>query len=339
MNSNCGRSSRFPFTASQWQELEHQALAFKYMVTGMPIPPDLLLTIRRSLDSALSSSFFPHQHQNIVGWSSLQTGLGRKVDPEPGRCRRTDGKKWRCSKEAFPDSKYCERHMHRGKNRSRKPVEAMNLSSPPHPPPPTNPSTTAPRNLPTLDHSSIPTSHPFSPLTNKIHLYRGHQPHYASDSPNHLLQSHYFSARPPGSGIELPPQHDTTHLLLGSGSCVHSGPDYRYVHGQKEQLDERSFFSEESRTMRSYSNSSADDSLQLTPLAMSSSSSSSSSKQQRKHSFLFSTDTGSEKPMEIKPNIHNFFEDKTPVSMTQLSISIPSFNSRTQNGIRSCIFN
>ncbi|MBA0728573.1 hypothetical protein Golax_001461, partial [Gossypium laxum] len=47
----------------------------------------------------------------------------RKVDPEPGRCRRTDGKKWRCSKLAYTDSKYCERHMHRGKNRSRKNVE------------------------------------------------------------------------------------------------------------------------------------------------------------------------------------------------------------------------
>ena len=51
-------------------------------------------------------------------------GYGKKIDPEPGRCRRTDGKKWRCSKEAYPDSKYCERHMHRGKNRSRKPVES-----------------------------------------------------------------------------------------------------------------------------------------------------------------------------------------------------------------------
>lgn len=46
------------------------------------------------------------------------------VDPEPHRCRRTDGKKWRCSKNAVPDQKYCERHMHRGRNRSRKPVEA-----------------------------------------------------------------------------------------------------------------------------------------------------------------------------------------------------------------------
>lgn len=58
-------------------------------------------------------------------------GYGRKVeDLEPGRCRRTDGKKWRCSKEAHPDSKYCERHMHRGKNRSRKPVETLLAAAP-----------------------------------------------------------------------------------------------------------------------------------------------------------------------------------------------------------------
>lgn len=56
-------------------------------------------------------------------------GFGRKSDPEPGRCRRTDGKKWRCAKEAYPDSKYCERHMHRGRNRSRKPVENNNNTS------------------------------------------------------------------------------------------------------------------------------------------------------------------------------------------------------------------
>lgn len=59
---------------------------------------------------------------------------GKKIDPEPGRCRRTDGKKWRCSKDAHTDSKYCERHMHRGRNRSRKPVETKTtLSIPPSP--------------------------------------------------------------------------------------------------------------------------------------------------------------------------------------------------------------
>lgn len=60
----------------------------------------------------------------------MSSGRKGTEDPEPGRCRRTDGKKWRCSKQACQDSKYCERHMHRGKNRSRKPVEmSLNPSS------------------------------------------------------------------------------------------------------------------------------------------------------------------------------------------------------------------
>ncbi|XP_058225141.1 growth-regulating factor 9-like [Rhododendron vialii] len=51
------------------------------------------------------------------------------MDPEPGRCRRTDGKKWRCGKDVIPDQKYCERHMHRGRGRSRKLVEASEITS------------------------------------------------------------------------------------------------------------------------------------------------------------------------------------------------------------------
>ncbi|KAI0495973.1 hypothetical protein KFK09_022280 [Dendrobium nobile] len=118
--------SRYPFTASQWQELEHQALIYKYIASGIPIPSDLILPIRRSflLDSTATSPSLAFPTQAQLGWSCFQMGFGKKAeDPEPGRCRRTDGKKWRCSKEAYLDSKYCERHMHRGKNRSRKPVE------------------------------------------------------------------------------------------------------------------------------------------------------------------------------------------------------------------------
>lgn len=37
-----------------------------------------------------------------------------ETDNEPGRCRRTDGKKWRCSKDALSGQKYCDKHMHRG---------------------------------------------------------------------------------------------------------------------------------------------------------------------------------------------------------------------------------
>ncbi|KAK4746441.1 hypothetical protein SAY87_012753 [Trapa incisa] len=106
-----------PFTAAQWQELEHQALIFKYLKAGLQVPPDLLAPIHRSLES-ISARFLQYPS---LGYYSF---YGKKIDPEPGRCRRTDGKKWRCSKEAHPDSKYCERHMNRGRYRSRKHVES-----------------------------------------------------------------------------------------------------------------------------------------------------------------------------------------------------------------------
>lgn len=53
-------NGRSPFTVSQWQELEHQALIFKYMVAGLPVPPDLVLPIQKSFDSTLSHAFFHH---------------------------------------------------------------------------------------------------------------------------------------------------------------------------------------------------------------------------------------------------------------------------------------
>ncbi|KAL5199998.1 hypothetical protein ABZP36_021201 [Zizania latifolia] len=122
-----GGGGRCLFTATQWQELEHQALIYKYMAAGAPVPPDLLLPLRYrgDVDTVPSLAFPPHQPS--LGWGcygAAAAQYGRRAeDPEPGRCRRTDGKKWRCSREAHGDSKYCEKHMHRGKNRSRKPVE------------------------------------------------------------------------------------------------------------------------------------------------------------------------------------------------------------------------
>uniref|UniRef100_A0A0A9EVN1 Growth-regulating factor n=1 Tax=Arundo donax TaxID=35708 RepID=A0A0A9EVN1_ARUDO len=112
-----------PFTAAQYEELVQQALIYKYLVAGVPVPPDLLLPIRRGFV----------YHQPPLGYGH---NFGKKVDPEPGRCRRTDGKKWRCAKEAAPNSKYCERHMHRGRSRSRKPVEAQLVAAPHSLPPP-----------------------------------------------------------------------------------------------------------------------------------------------------------------------------------------------------------
>ncbi|PQP95998.1 growth-regulating factor 4-like [Prunus yedoensis var. nudiflora] len=89
-----------PFTVAQWAEMEHQALIFKYLKAGLPVPPDLLGPIRTSFN-LISSNFL--RHHPTLGYTSY---CGKKIDPEPGRCRRTDGKKWRCSKDAHPDSKY-----------------------------------------------------------------------------------------------------------------------------------------------------------------------------------------------------------------------------------------
>ncbi|KAM0000143.1 putative transcription factor interactor and regulator C3H-WRC/GRF family [Helianthus debilis subsp. tardiflorus] len=52
-------------------------------------------------------------------------GCSNNSDPERGWCRRTDGKKWRCSRDAVADLKYCEWHMNRDRYRSRNPVEGQ----------------------------------------------------------------------------------------------------------------------------------------------------------------------------------------------------------------------
>ncbi|GER31115.1 growth-regulating factor 2 [Striga asiatica] len=104
------------FTPSQWMELEHQTLIYKYITANVPIPSYLLKPIRKAFES-VGFLGFPGFRSGVLGWGGL--------DPEPGRCRRTDGKKWRCSKEVVADQKYCERHINRGRHRSRKPVEGQ----------------------------------------------------------------------------------------------------------------------------------------------------------------------------------------------------------------------
>ncbi|KAM0895766.1 hypothetical protein ACQ4PT_023623 [Festuca glaucescens] len=120
-------SRPLPFTSAQHEELQQQTFIYKHLVARVPVPPELVLPIRRGLES-LAARFY---HNPLAAGYGSYSCLGKKVDPEPGRCRRTDGKKWRCAREAASDSKYCERHMHRGRSRSRKPVETPQLV--PHP--------------------------------------------------------------------------------------------------------------------------------------------------------------------------------------------------------------
>ncbi|KAI3918139.1 hypothetical protein MKX01_041459 [Papaver californicum] len=105
------------FTFLQLQEFEHQALIYKHMAAGVPVPFHLVVPIWKSLASSFGSL------HSVMGCKGIYFDYKNSMEPEPGRCRRTDGKKWRCSKDVVPEQKYCERHMHRGRNRSRKPVE------------------------------------------------------------------------------------------------------------------------------------------------------------------------------------------------------------------------
>ncbi|KAJ4904287.1 growth-regulating factor 9 [Raphanus sativus] len=97
-----------------------QALVYRYIEAGLRVPHHLVVPIWNSLalSSSSTSSYLIHYNHHS---SSL---LNDKVDPEPTRCRRTDGKKWRCSNKVLLLQKYCERHMHRGRKRSRKLVES-----------------------------------------------------------------------------------------------------------------------------------------------------------------------------------------------------------------------
>ncbi|XP_012441744.2 growth-regulating factor 3 isoform X1 [Gossypium raimondii] len=131
-------SSTFPsrmgsfFSLSQWQELELQALIFRYMLAGAAVPPQLLQSIENSTILHSPSYFLHHPLRHFSHYQPplLQSGywVRAAMDPEPGRCRRTDGKKWRCSRDVVAGQKYCERHVHRGRNRSRKPVEMLKSS-------------------------------------------------------------------------------------------------------------------------------------------------------------------------------------------------------------------
>ncbi|KAI3727810.1 hypothetical protein L6452_16430 [Arctium lappa] len=94
------------FTATQWQELERQTMIYKYIMASVPVPPQLLIPLSTQ--------------SNKMG---IDLRFSSGSDPEPWRCRRTDGKKWRCSRDVAPDQKYCERHAHKSRPRSRKLVE------------------------------------------------------------------------------------------------------------------------------------------------------------------------------------------------------------------------
>ncbi|MQL77365.1 hypothetical protein Taro_009781 [Colocasia esculenta] len=227
------------FTASQWQELEHQALIFKYLVAGIPVPPELLLPIRRSLESTATRFYHPP-----MGYCSF---YGKKLDPEPGRCRRTDGKKWRCSKEAYPDSKYCERHMHRGRNRSRKPVETQLLS----------------QSQSSLSSSSSSTMTSLVPSGSGVTAGSGGGGgRFPSGIP---LRSLVAAGSSSAAQVALTGS-TFNQLQMDLGTCGMASRDYRYPRDARNEVDGHCFFFEASGNAKGMGfNSSLDSDPRLMP--------------------------------------------------------------------------
>jgi hypothetical protein len=55
-----------PFTAAQHEELQQQALIYKHLVAGVPVPPELVIPIRRGIES-LAARFY---HNPLSGTAS-----------------------------------------------------------------------------------------------------------------------------------------------------------------------------------------------------------------------------------------------------------------------------
>ncbi|GJN00632.1 hypothetical protein PR202_ga17828 [Eleusine coracana subsp. coracana] len=170
------------------------------MATGAPVPHDLVLPLRLAtgLDTVPSLAFPPpnSRYWGCYGATAGQYGSRKVVDPEPGRCRRTDGKKWRCSREAFGESKYCEKHIHRGKNRSRKPVEpatasTINTTPSPYRPSPLSISPPAPADAPPA-YAARHHQHQAPPL--QLHLDAGAYRHAPSPPPSYHRYANHTPA-------------------------------------------------------------------------------------------------------------------------------------------------
>ncbi|KAF5947168.1 hypothetical protein HYC85_013125 [Camellia sinensis] len=344
-------------------------------MAGLPVPPDLVLPIQKSFDYISATTFFHQPTMEISGHSSpeiralkqrryiytyrsclrarefgarmprnsISMGYcslyGKKVDPEPGRCRRTDGKKWRCSKDAYPDSKYCERHMHRGRNRSRKPVESQ-----------------------TVSQSSSLSSTTLTSLT-VAPAGRSNTSSGGAGSFQNLPLLHSFgNTQAPAAGSGGSNQ---SQLHLESIPYGIPRKDYRYVHGLKPDVGEHSFFSEASGSNRDLQMDSppvaVDNTWPLMPSRVSlfptSKASDNSMMHQNhyppphpRHSFFSSNDFGTGGEHVKEEGVHTqflrpFFDEwprttrdtwsgledersnQTSFSTTQLSISIPMASS------------
>lgn len=79
---------RGPFTPSQWIELEHQALIYKYINANVPVPSNLLIPIKKSFNpfglSGSSGGSFPPNSCKLF----LFVGVFKEILNRPKKERR-----------------------------------------------------------------------------------------------------------------------------------------------------------------------------------------------------------------------------------------------------------
>ncbi|CAA7037367.1 unnamed protein product [Microthlaspi erraticum] len=125
MGRSASEKESAAFSEAQWQELERQRNIYKYMMASVPVPSELLSPFPKNPPNTNNQDVTVA----VAKGGSLKLGIASNAsnnasDLEPWRCKRTDGKKWRCSRNVIPDQKYCERHTHKSRPRSRKHVES-----------------------------------------------------------------------------------------------------------------------------------------------------------------------------------------------------------------------
>ncbi|CAN1341285.1 Growth-regulating factor 2 [Linum perenne] len=208
-----GGGGRGQLTVSQWMELEHQALIYKYLTSNLPVPHNLLIPIKRALESAALPSFSPAGFLTPTsygyGWGPFN--LSNSSDPEPGRCRRTDGKKWRCSRDAVTDGKVLMNTKNAGDHRAEQMLSLSSML------PATTNSTTSPF-LISKQHNPYPDSTEFGlvssdSLLNPSHdsaqdHHLGHHQHHSllqfiDNSPDHRTQLSISTPIQPHSVVDF----------------------------------------------------------------------------------------------------------------------------------------
>lgn len=218
------------FTPGQLRELQHQALVLKYIMNGVNVPAELVNPIRSSI-TGLTAISAGSPHPNLA-WGGYRLGFGSNADPEPGRCRRTDGKKWRCSRDVVPDQKYCERHIHRGRHRARKPTDSQQTGSSP------GVSITSASSPSGVSSVTLAATRAPSGILSTVAVSTQHQQQQQQQqqSPNQLGIRQYSTGNSPSAsglsvGSSITASQYNPMPLHSSGTTALSSKDYRYISG------------------------------------------------------------------------------------------------------------